>query len=605
MEDKAVKGLPGFDGFAVGVNYWASHAGISMWRNFDASEVEADFAALRENGVNAVRLFPLWPDFQPVSWAYGQAGCPVELVFPDGSPLPRKGLRSYGLDPEMMARFRIVADLAAKYELKLVVGLLTGWMSGALFVPPALAGRNVGSDYFAHRLQKMFVTGFVTEMRDHPAIAAWEPGNECNCMAKFDRDSSWSWLDLVVSAIRLADPSRPVYAGMHGGGNRTDRPVPLTDQGELCDVLTTHPYPAFTPHCGKSALNTIPAVFHAPAETLFYRGVSGKAAFVEEIGSFGPGYISDERSEKYCYTMLYSAFVHGFGGMMWWCGFSFDRCAGQYPYRWTAMERELGAFGSGRAPAGPARAMKRFASELAQLPELPEREIDAVAVLTDLEDAWLTAYGTYILSTEAGFGIEFCDLASVDELPESGFYIVPAVSGFNSMALAKYRMLLDRAEAGATVMVTLGDAILSNFAEVFGCAVEFSANTPERLEFSVDGENYTFDAAITRRLTALDGEVVARLADGTPFAVRRKFGRGQVICVNAALENGALVPGNGFCRVYRKLARLAGVVLPDKSPSVGVTRHILPDGRELKFYINYADTPADGMPGNSVRYELS
>ena len=580
-------GIAGFDRFAVGVNYWASHAGIAMWRNFDASEIEADFLALRENGVNAVRLFPLWPDFQPVSWAYGAGSRPVELVFPDGSPLPRKGLRSYGLDPEMMARFRIVADLAEKYDLKLVVGLLTGWMSGALFVPPALAGRDVGSDAFARRLQKMFITGFVTEMRDHPAIAAWEPGNECNCMAKFDRDGSWDWLNLVVSAIRLADPSRPVYAGMHGGGIRSDRPFTLADQAELCDALTTHPYPAFTPHCGRSALNTIPAIFHAPAETLFYRGAGGLDAFVEEIGSFGPGYISDERSEKYCYTMLCSALVHGFGGMMWWCGFSFDRCAGQYPYRWTAMERELGAFDSRRIPAGPARAMKRFASELAQLPELPLREVDAVAVLTDLEDAWLTAYGTFLLSTEAGFEIEFADLAARDELPESRFYIVPAVAGFYSMALGKYRMLLDKAEAGATVMFTLGDAIMAPFAEVFGCAVEFSAKTPERLEFAVDGENYAFDAAFTRRLAALDGEVIARLGDGTPFVVRRKFGRGQVICVNAALENGALVPDNGFYRIYRKLAQLAGVVLPEKSPSVGVTRHILPDGRELRFFINY------------------
>ena len=37
--------------FFVGCNYWASHAGIAMWRKWDADTVRADLKLLSENAV--------------------------------------------------------------------------------------------------------------------------------------------------------------------------------------------------------------------------------------------------------------------------------------------------------------------------------------------------------------------------------------------------------------------------------------------------------------------------------------------------------------------------------------------------------------------------
>ena len=600
--------LPGMNEFGIGVNYWASETGLKMWREFSADCVEKDFAAMADAGVNLIRIFPLWSDFQPVQWAAGSSNRPLELVFTDGSPLPEKGVRRYGLDPVMLERFRCVADLAAKYNFKIVVGLLTGWMSGGFFAPPIIANKNPGSDFTALRIEKMFIDGFVSYMKDHPAIIAWEPGNECNCIAPFTAEESWHWMSYITSAIRLADPSRPVYAGMHSGKNYNDRPFSLMVQGEFSDVLTTHPYPAFTGHCGKSALNNTPAVYHSTAETLMYRGVGKKPAFIEEIGSFGRGYIADERSEKYLYTVLYSALVHGFGSVLWWCGFSFGKCNSQYPYRWIAMERDLGAWNSDRIPAGPARAMKKFISEINDLPckdDIPPREVDAVAVITSLTDMWKTAYGTFILSKEAGFEIEYCNIDTIDELPESKFYIVPSISGYRVMDIHKYELLLAAAEKGAVVVVSADNGMLEPFEEYFGCAVEYSAEKPENLRFSIDGREFEFAAQFTRRLSAGSADVIAKLPDGTPLITMKNYGKGKLIYVNAALENGALEPDNNFYLIYRKLAELAGLKIEPKSPSVGITRHRMPDGRMMKFFINYSDKTADGIPGNGIRYELT
>ena len=601
--------LPGFSDFSVGCNYWASHAGISMWHEWDPDEVEKDFIAMKNSGMNTVRLFPLWSDFQPVRFAYCFAGGQQELVFPDGQPLPAKGLGHYGLDEVMIQRFRQVADLAEKYDIKLIVALLTGWMSGALFIPPALNGKNLFTHPDALMLETLFIRGFVNALKDHKAIAAWEPGNECNCLSESPSDVvSWNWLNMIASTVRLADPSRPIFTGMHGASTDPHRRWNMMMQGELYDALTTHPYPAFTPHCGKSALNTIPAIYHATAETLYYAGGSEKPAFVEEIGAFGPGYLSEERTEKYLYNVLYSAWAHGLGSVLWWCGFSFNRCPQQYPYRWNAMERELGAMNSDRSPSGAAKAMKKFRNEIDALDfkQLPPRKVDAVVITTHGGDTWQTVYNAFMLSKGAGFEVEFCNIGSVDELPDSNFYILPAISGYEVMQYHKYQMLLNKAENGATVFVTASSGMLQPFVPVFGCAVDYCTEIPETVDFRVNGidHDYKITRACGRILKAVDCDVLAKDDHGNPQMIRRNYGKGQLIYLNVAPELAEMDFANKHYLIYKKAAELAGVNCHDKAPEIGVTTHRFDDGRTLKIRINYADYPVDDLDANAVKLEF-
>ena len=46
--------------FLLGCNYWASHAGIYMWRNWNYETVKKDLEFLSENGISTIRVFPLW-----------------------------------------------------------------------------------------------------------------------------------------------------------------------------------------------------------------------------------------------------------------------------------------------------------------------------------------------------------------------------------------------------------------------------------------------------------------------------------------------------------------------------------------------------------------
>ena len=58
----------------VGCNYWGSKAGVHMWRaqDWDEKEIEKDLAALASNGVEVLRIFPTWSEFQSLqrNWRY-------------------------------------------------------------------------------------------------------------------------------------------------------------------------------------------------------------------------------------------------------------------------------------------------------------------------------------------------------------------------------------------------------------------------------------------------------------------------------------------------------------------------------------------------------
>jgi endo-1,4-beta-mannosidase len=233
-------------GFVLGCNYWASHAGTAMWRDWRPEVIDADFARLTAHGLTWVRLFPLWPDFQPIHQLRGGAGRPVEMRFGE-DPLPDDALGQAGVSAAMLARFDALCSLAEKHRLRLLVGLVTGWMSGRLFVPPALEGRDPITDPVSLAWQIRLVRALVRHAQHHAAIAAWDLGNECNCMGSpSSREAAFAWTAAVAHTIRAADPSRPIVSGMHSLGTpvgSVTNPWCIDDQADLTDILTTHPYP--------------------------------------------------------------------------------------------------------------------------------------------------------------------------------------------------------------------------------------------------------------------------------------------------------------------------------------------------------------------------
>ena len=141
--------------FFTGINYWDSANATQMWQNFDEAVIEADMRAMRAAGIDSLRVFPLWSDFQPLTGG-DSAGGVYEFQM-DGRTLPDTEAGRAGVSEEMCARFERFCALAEKHGLSLIVGLITGQMSFGGFYPPVFKGsHNAMSDPTMSPLQTVW-----------------------------------------------------------------------------------------------------------------------------------------------------------------------------------------------------------------------------------------------------------------------------------------------------------------------------------------------------------------------------------------------------------------------------------------------------------------
>lgn len=578
--------------FFTGCNYWASHAGTNMWHDWDEAVVEADLARLSKENIRVLRIFPMWSDFQPIKMHRRWSNVEVEVRMGE-DPLPFTEEGRAGIDPVMVARFETFCDLAQKYHLQLIVGLVTGWMSGRMHVPAALEGRNLITDPLVVRWQLRFVRYMVKRFKHHSAIAAWDLGNECNCLQETPLEENYRWTALITDAIKREDAARPVISGLHG--NLPDGAWRPQDLGELLDVLCTHPYPLFTPYCNTDPLNEMKSVLHATAETVMYESLSGKPAFIEEAGNLGPMVADEAVSGDYARASAFSAWAHGLHGYLWWCAHEQNHLT-HTPYDWNGLERELGLFRSDFTPKPVLKSLADLASFVDAFPygKMPERICDAVCVLTENGDTWATAYGTFLLAKQAGVDIRFAWCH--DEIPEAQTYLLPSLNGGNPIYHHELQELLCRVEKGATLYLSLGDALLPSFCEMTGVRVKTRCSRTEAdkvpfgdTEFSM--WNDTKFEFVNERAT-----VLAQTETGSPAFTVIEYGKGKIYFMAYPIEittgvRGGILSGEHpipYYRFYEALhIRSAEKMAKSEHPCVGVTEHIVNENLRLLPILNH------------------
>jgi beta-galactosidase len=584
--------------FFVGCNYWAKNAGMYMWSRWSPETVEREVAELAKHGTRVMRVFPLWSDFQPLTGDCRIGGSYRTFRFRDNRPLPNPA----GVDDEMIARFRFLCDVAQKNDVKLIVGIVTGWMSGRQFVPEVFEEKNVLSDPEAIRWQTKFVRYFVEKLKDHPAIAAWDYGNECNCLGAGDAGQAafYNWMDHLAMAIRAIDPTRPVVSGMHSLRTEEDAAANVRQNGEICDVLCTHPYCFYVPGCGKEAFNTMRTILHPTAESVLYRSLGGKPCFVEEIGNLGTSCTSDERTAAGIRATLFSAWANDLKGLLWWCN-SDQEVLDFPPYSITPCERELGMLRQDYTPKPVMLEMKAFQDFRATLPfrKLPKAKTDAVIVVPEKIDGWIPGFGAYLLARQAGFNPTFA--GAEEELPDAGLYILCSGETDLSYTFPAQKRFYAKVAAGATGLVLYdGDMRLSLLREHAGVKVDYCTLSPCERDFSLaahPGRTMNCRDKTTARLLPGDAEVLGRTTDGEPAFTRFKLGKGQMlVCVapldRQAVERTDVLTGariQPYYLVFREAAKAAGlrhVVEKGDCPYVVFTEHPVADGSTVVVAIN-------------------
>ena len=311
-----------------------------MWSDWNPAVVDADLRQLSTAGLQVLRVFPLWPDFQPIHLLRGGAGRGREVRFGE-EPLPDDEIGRAGVSVEMLERFRYFADSAEHCGLKLIVGLITGWMSGRLYVPPALEGLNVLTDPVAIQWQIRLVRCFVRQLKITRLCLPGTWGTRSTAWRmSLNSEAAWTWTAAITSTIRSEDRTRPIVSGMHSLLPGLDSQWKMQDQAELTDLLTTHPYPYFTPHCDQDPVNTIRTILHSTAESRFYADIGGKPCLAEELGTLGPMLASETIAADFIRSCLFSLWANDCHGLLWWCSYDQHELA-HAPYDWCAAEREV------------------------------------------------------------------------------------------------------------------------------------------------------------------------------------------------------------------------------------------------------------------------
>jgi Cellulase (glycosyl hydrolase family 5) len=585
--------------FFVGANYWASHSGTAMWTDWNPAQIDIDLQRLAAAGIEVIRVFPLWPDFQPIHNVYTGEGVHAGYRFGE-QRLPYDEAGRAGMSPEMMGRFQEFTEIASKHNIKLIVGLITGWMSGRLFVPPALQGKNIISDPDAIRWQVRFVSYFVKQMKNSDAIIAWDLGNECNVMEKVkNQEQAFVWTAALANAIKANDPTRPLVSGMHSlfpTGSWT-----MQDQGELTDVLTTHPYPFWTKYMDYDPLTSMRPTMHATMESLLYGQIGEKPCFAEEMGTMGPMVCSEEVAGAFARTSLFSQWANGLAGTMWWC--ANDQTKLQHaPYDWVACEGELGLMTEEGRVKPALIEMGKVKKVIQQLPieALPQRTVEAVCILNSWQDHWGTAIGAFLLAKQAGFDIDFRFEEQV--IPESNFYILPCVTGVFGVPKQRWEELLRRVHDGATLYMSNNDGYMLNFSELTGLTVE----NRQRRETGAEVILKSASGDVTLPLQGafkLDyrndrSEVLAAEADGNPVLTRATYGKGTVYFCSLPVEltftqrEGAShqPEKHPYFHIYETISKeVRGTrALQVREPHVAVTEHIESDSTRYSVLVNHS-----------------
>jgi endo-1,4-beta-mannosidase len=323
--------------FRVGVNYWPARTAMSWWSRFDRAEVATDFARIAACGLDSVRVFLTWEDFQPA---------------------PNR------VDGEMLERLVAVADLADESQLALIPTLFTGHMSGVNWIPAWALGGSDGDPRFRvvsggrvaesglgnwytdpalGAAQALFAAEAAAALAGHSAVWAWDLGNEnSNCVIPPTRAAARAWLARLTSAIRGADATALVTVGLHMEDLEDDRQLGPREASEVCDFLSMHGYPIYAQWAdGSTDEKLLPFL----ADITRWLGVGREVLFSE----FGlPTYRAEGRGEQrpragslplveedaaaaYTARALEALRRGGCLGAMLWCYSDYDRALWERP----------------------------------------------------------------------------------------------------------------------------------------------------------------------------------------------------------------------------------------------------------------------------------
>ncbi|MGE5571826.1 MAG: cellulase family glycosylhydrolase [Bacteroidota bacterium] len=566
--------------FTCGVNYWPRETGVHMWKEWNASSIEAEFRQMAELSLNACRIFLLWQDFQP---------------------------HPETVSEEAMARFDELVKIARRHGVRLIPTFFTGHMSGENWDVPWRRDRNPYTDPGMLRAQVRLVGEFARRYRDEHAILFWDLANEPDVFATPPSvDAAWLWARVLYREIKAHDPTHQVTLGTHAWSLFTPGPFRLRDVAEVSDFLCMHPYPSYTQLCPEP-LDSVRSSHFVPFACRLTEGLGGKRVLLEEFGSTTQMDAEDVEA-RFFSAALHSALANGATGALAWCFGDFRR-QDRLPYDSTPYEVGFGITAADGRVKAKGEVLASFArtvraarmGELEPAPAraaiaIPRRYYDNPDPENGPERNAAVLFASYILAKRAGIDV---DLLAVDRLQDAArsyrAIFVPCATRRGTLNVSDFAALRAFVESGGTLYCSYDGLAVDGMDDLFGASVT-CASTPQGDVWSVDvpGCERTLVGPLPKPTPALLARkhlsLSARGDSLNPGFVVNEYGRGHALLVTLPFELYLATTPYAFEQaqhpyhaVYSYVASLAGIkgALIDPNPAVEVREFASPDRRTL------------------------
>ncbi len=334
-----------------------------MWQRFDIEEIGEDIVRMKSFGLDVVRFFLMWDAFQPT---------PATM------------------DAGALRRFDAIMDRIAGAGMRAMPTLFCGHMSGVNWLPrwtleresssrrfrtiagDAIVDRGIGDFYADPSLvaaQLLFARRVGERMRDHPALLAWDLGNEfSNLREPATPQDAAEWSARLTAAL-IETSGAGVSGGMHGEDFDHDRRLRPSSIAQTWIFATMHGYSVYS---GFARDRLDPNV--VPFLCQLQQSFSGKPVLFSEFGNpeCPPGVdridgfacLNEDEMAQYASAVLERLHARGALGAFWWCWADYDpSLASLPPFDRAPHELRFGIVRSDGSAKPVAQRLARFASE--------------------------------------------------------------------------------------------------------------------------------------------------------------------------------------------------------------------------------------------------
>ncbi|QHC24225.1 glycoside hydrolase 5 family protein [Streptomyces sp. GS7] len=329
-----------------GVNYTPTQGWFHHWLDFDLDAVRADLDSIAGLGLDHIRVFPLWPVFQP----------------------NRTLIRPRAVD--QLVR---LTDAAAERGLDVGVDGLQGHLSSFDFLPAwtrTWHRRNIFTDPGVLAGQEEYLRTLAAALADRPNFLGMTLGNEINQFSdgphpdpdRITAGQAAAWLERMLAACERGAPGRPhLHAAYDATWYRDGHPFTPAHAARLGAMTAVHSW-VFNGTAQRHGPDGTATEQHAAYLIELSKAWAldpHRPVWLQEVGAPAP-HIPRDHAVRFTEATVHNSLdCTGLWGITWWCSHDVSRSLADFP----ELEYGLGLLGNDRSAKPVGRALAALAAE--------------------------------------------------------------------------------------------------------------------------------------------------------------------------------------------------------------------------------------------------